>query len=41
MGNRGVQNAQMQGPRPSQTGEEWPHILMAEGDVRFDGLARV
>lgn len=40
--NRGTQNAQMQGPKNgAPEGQEWPHILMAEGDSHFDGLARI
>jgi hypothetical protein len=43
MNNRGVQNAQMQGPHSNpatpETGE-WPWVIMAEGDHPL-GFARV
>jgi hypothetical protein len=41
MGTKGTQNAQMQGPRPNDTGEQFPWIVMAEGYVPPDGLCRI
>ena len=43
-GDKGVQNAQMQGPNNgAPAGQEWPHIVMAEGQpmAGWDGLARI
>ena len=44
MDTRGVQNAQMQGPHSTPVAPElgeWPWIIMAEGDPRPEGLARI
>jgi hypothetical protein len=43
MNAKGTQNAQMQGPQGHVAPEagEWPWILMAEGDVHSQGLARI
>jgi hypothetical protein len=41
---KGTMNAQMQGPQNgAPQGQEFPHILMAEGPspANFDGLARI
>jgi hypothetical protein len=42
MDTKGTQNAQMQGSNTAapELGE-WPWILMAEGDSRPQGLARI
>jgi hypothetical protein len=42
MDTKGTQNAQMQGSKATapELGE-WPWILMAEGDSRSQGLARI
>jgi len=43
MNNRGVQNAQMQGPHSTPASPElgeWPWVIMAEGDHPL-GFARI
>jgi hypothetical protein len=43
MNTRGVQNAQMQGPKATGVPEvmEFPYIEMSEGSKAIDGLTRV
>jgi hypothetical protein len=44
MNAKGVQHAQMQGPLSSSASPEmgeWPWVLLAEGDNRPQGLARI
>jgi len=43
-GDKGVQNAQMQGSQHgAPAGQEWPYIVLAEGPsmANYDGLSHV